>query len=677
MLHTDPVPRLESKGHARIFQQRPSLSRTHPDGREYNTEAFHWGSLTTGHWLTSLWVLLAPFAFANVAGWMATSRSPLRRSLIRLACLALTALFMSQIGYVAFVAPFAYISGQQWATQSTLRWVAAGLSTAYVLVFGAIVLRLSAQSHFAPLRYRDRFRLLFSPAIRAMSPDPDVPDWGDPGDARITDPVMWDVHSMVHRLRRIHFAAGLFVAALAMGRMAESDSLINVALGGLGVVVTTCLLTTHVPSGRTGLLITRWISLLAEAVAVIGVVAVTMAPAPLDLVAIHRTTFEIAIALGVTGALCLVAGFPVVGALTFGTLFGGALGVGAGLIAEDLLSIEGTLIDHGAAWVAPAALIFLFTLAAVALFLTFRQPPPIGNKSPGNSLLTRITRKSRFLLTVAAIFGLISGALAFIQGCLWPGATCRPEELAILDGIDTLVAVFLVGLPLIVGIRFWTISIKVSAIAFVIAGLLAYVLGVRPTWGTFEPASYLEALPLSRTFIFIAPVAAIARSVLGAYRQGASSRKVGVLWDVASFWPRWYHPLAPPAYGPFVVTSLRKHIETGSVDVLAAHSQGSVIAAVATYQAVAKDGLRPRGLITYGSPIEMLYGKLFPDVGIDDLTLVLPDGLERGWVNLWRTDDPIGGKPLGGRVSDMPATGSGHSGYELTPAYRQVRDQLA
>lgn len=677
MLHTDPVPRMESKGYARIFQQRPSLSRIHPDGRQYNTEAFHWGSLTTGHWLTSLWVLLAPFAFANVAGWMAASRSPVRRSLIRIAGLALTALFMAQIGYLVFGAPYAYLAGQRWATPSAMGWVAAGLGMAYVLVFGAVVLRLSAQSHFAPLSYQDRFRLLFSPGPLAMSPMPDNPDWSDPGDARITDPVMWDLHSMVHRLRRIHFAGGLLVATLAMARMAGHDLLINASLVGLVIVVIICLLTTHRPKGRLGLWVTRWMSLTSEAIAILGVVAVSTAHEPLDLTAIHRTTFEVAIALGVAGALCLVAGFPTVGALTFGTLFGGALGVGAGLIAEDFLSIESTLIRQGAAWVAPAALIFILTIATIALLLTFRHGPRILKKSPGNSLLTRITTNSRLLLTVAAVFGLASGVLAFVQGCLLPGATCRPHELAGLNGVDAVVAVFLVGLPLLVAIRFWRISLKVTSVALVGAGLMAFVVGAEPTWGSFEPASYLKALPLSRTFIFIAPVAAIARSVFGAYRQGASSRKVGVLWDVASFWPRWYHPLAPPAYGPNVVTTLRKHIETGAVDVLAGHSQGSVIAAVATQQAAARDSLRPRGLITYGSPIELLYGNIFPDVGIGDLISELPDRLEQGWVNLWRADDPIGGKPLGGRVRNEPAAGTGHSGYELTPAYRLARDQLA
>jgi hypothetical protein len=199
-----------------------------------------------------------------------------------------------------------------------------------------------------------------------------------------------------------------------------------------------------------------------------------------------------------------------------------------------------------------------------------------------------------------------------------------------------------------------------------------------PAFGSFTPRSYLEALPLSRTVIFVAPIFAIGRSVLGAYRQGASSRKVGVVWDVASFWPRWFHPLAPPAYGPKVVTELRKHLETGGVDILAAHSQGSVIAAVATHQASLAGRGMPSGLLTYGSPIRLLYTKLFPDTGIDVLVNDLPPKLEKGWVNLWRVDDPIGGEPLGGDVdSILDHRGSGHSGYELGTTFRDTRDLLA
>jgi hypothetical protein len=127
-----------------------------------------------------------------------------------------------------------------------------------------------------------------------------------------------------------------------------------------------------------------------------------------------------------------------------------------------------------------------------------------------------------------------------------------------------------------------------------------------------------------------------------------------------------------------VVTELRKHLETGNVEVLAAHSQGSVIAAVATHQASLSGKGVPSGLLTYGSPIRLLYTKLFPDTGIDELVNDLPPKLRRGWVNLWRVDDPIGGEPLGGSVESLlDNIGTGHFGYELGKTYRETRDRMA
>jgi hypothetical protein len=122
---------------------------------------------------------------------------------------------------------------------------------------------------------------------------------------------------------------------------------------------------------------------------------------------------------------------------------------------------------------------------------------------------------------------------------------------------------------------------------------------------------------------------------------------------------------------------LRKHLEKGDIDVLAAHSQGSVIAVVATHQASLSGSGVPSGVITYGSPIRLLYTELFPDTGIDELVNGLPPRLRNGWVNLWRVDDPIGGEPLGGSVeSVLDDIGTGHSGYELGRTYRAARDQM-
>ena len=72
MLRTDPVTLDPQTEHIRIFRRVPADRTDDPQGEthEFDARAYHWGSLTTGHWLTALWILLGPFAFANVAGWM-------------------------------------------------------------------------------------------------------------------------------------------------------------------------------------------------------------------------------------------------------------------------------------------------------------------------------------------------------------------------------------------------------------------------------------------------------------------------------------------------------------------------------------------------------------------------------------------------------------------------------
>ena len=678
MLHTDPIPRLDGDKYTRVFRKRPSLDATHGSGRPFNTEAFHWGSLTTGHWLTSLWILLAPFAFANVAGWMALRRSAPHRSVIRLAGLALTSLLVAQMGYVVLAAPILYATNNSWG-ESAMAILRTGTALGYVLLFGALVLRLSTQSHFDPLSYAERFRLLFSPRLSAMKPpnQPDSGGWADPAAAKVAGPVMWQVHSIVHRLRRVHYATGQFVVVLILAGVVDSNAMRWLAVSGLAATVLLIVLTSVTPESRPVLFFTAWITIASEGVALAAVAVLTLHTGTLDLDAIHRTTFHIAIALGATSAMAIIGGVPGIGALTIATFLGGAFGVGAGLVAEDTLSIGEHLVAQGGAWVLPASLIFVLFVALVAVLLTYLGPPELSGDGFFSRITTRITRRSRFLLMSAAGFGLIAGMAAVVQGCITTDGLCQPDSLTTFPGSDTAVFGLLTAVLVLLAVRIRANKPVAAALIAISAAAVAWIGITDPAIGSFTPRSYLEALPLSRTVIFVAPIFAIGRSVLGAYRQGASSRKVGVVWDVASFWPRWFHPLAPPAYGPKVVTELRKLLEKGDVDILAAHSQGSVIAVVATHQASLAGSGMPSGVITYGSPIRLLYTKLFPDTGIDELVNDLPPKLRRGWVNLWRVDDPIGGEPLGGSVESLlDNIGTGHFGYELGKTYRETRDRL-
>jgi hypothetical protein len=132
-------------------------------------------------------------------------------------------------------------------------------------------------------------------------------------------------------------------------------------------------------------------------------------------------------------------------------------------------------------------------------------------------------------------------------------------------------------------------------------------------------------------------------------------RQVGIVWDIATFWPRHAHPLAPPCYAERAVPELGQriayltsgdpaHDEPGfhkSDIVVSAHSQGSVIAAAALLrQGQAVDRVT---LVTYGSPIDRLYARYFPADFGKTTTRTLAHRLEHRWVNLFRETDPIGG----------------------------------
>lgn len=130
---------------------------------------------------------------------------------------------------------------------------------------------------------------------------------------------------------------------------------------------------------------------------------------------------------------------------------------------------------------------------------------------------------------------------------------------------------------------------------------------------------------------------------------------------------------------------------TGGRLVISGHSQGSVLAAAAVWQLPARTRRRV-ALLTYGSPLERLYGRWFPAYfGPDCL-----DGLHREvpcWRNLWRATDPIGGWVLRGgdvdrgplldpvaygrtREHPLPDPVLGHSDYQADPAFAEERAGL-
>ncbi|MFF4874675.1 hypothetical protein [Micromonospora sp. NPDC000668] len=146
---------------------------------------------------------------------------------------------------------------------------------------------------------------------------------------------------------------------------------------------------------------------------------------------------------------------------------------------------------------------------------------------------------------------------------------------------------------------------------------------------------------------------AIAAIVLGlviggifAYRTAQFRRYVGVLWDLGTFWPRAAHPFAPPCYAERAVPELTRRItylvEQGERVLLAGHSHGSVLLAATVLQ------LPPRvtdrvALLTYGSPLQRVYARLFPAYVNDEVLREIGERVGWRWRNLWRDTDPLGG----------------------------------
>jgi hypothetical protein len=253
--------------------------------------------------------------------------------------------------------------------------------------------------------------------------------------------------------------------------------------------------------------------------------------------------------------------------------------------------------------------------------------------------------------------------------------------------------------PLMIGvISFVTLLLGAGALVGVLTTGDAPAQAARGSYafvrGAAEAAQALGSWLIGLGFILLVT------SGRRAYKDQAARRTIGILWDVGTFWPRAAHPFAPPCYAERAVPDLTWRMvtwtrATGGRLVLSGHSQGSVLAAAAAWQL--KPSVRRRvALLTYGSPLERLYGRWFPaHFGPAALT-----SLHREvdcWRNLYRLTDPIGGPvrlpgdcgpqvdraplkdPLAyGRTQEhpLPAPILGHGDYQADPAFAEERERL-
>jgi hypothetical protein len=177
--------------------------------------------------------------------------------------------------------------------------------------------------------------------------------------------------------------------------------------------------------------------------------------------------------------------------------------------------------------------------------------------------------------------------------------------------------------------------------------------------------SMIESLPsplltASTWFVAVGIPLGMIWAIRRAYGSQQTRRLIGTLWDVVTFWPRWFHPLAPPSYSGRAIPELRTRVDSlvrgDSEDqveanvVVTAHSQGSVVALAALDGLRGHDWMKKVSLLTHGSPITRLYLRLFPSHMANPINRVSAALDEERWVNLYRLTDPIGGAISGETV---------------------------
>ena len=114
---------------------------------------------------------------------------------------------------------------------------------------------------------------------------------------------------------------------------------------------------------------------------------------------------------------------------------------------------------------------------------------------------------------------------------------------------------------------------------------------------------------------------------------------------------------------------------------LSGHSQGSVLGLAAIASEDASLGLV--ALLTYGSPIERLYARFFPEYVSAEMLAELIERMEGRWVNLHRHTDFIGGS-IAGVEADILVNDpvnpedpiQSHFGYEAAGEYQDALRRL-
>lgn len=679
-------------------------------------EAYVWCNLTSGNGTRALWLLLLPFMVVNIAHWMRPAAHGRIRTvrlyglLLRLAGLTLTVLLVAAACEVALDLVAWQCAGTRACAErhSWLGFLSPALSEGGWWSTSGRRLALAAAVPAALTGLLWYLSLRTWRAYESQQPmDREADSEDDPRRAALSRPGFWYGRRLVARLRAAHTAAGLLTVAVGVaapaarfdrrpGGPAPLDTLGWALLGAMaaGAVTVAAVVCRR---GRSERLIDRTLdehlvrrlplaALLLLVLALLyggwsrpdwtsdgrlsgntafGGIALVQGLLVVALAVVahllHRSRPDVRAAIRGLGG-------PAVAMLA--CALGGVMSGGVAQRVADWMDGTGTSLDGPpvlltwqASVIPPLLVVVLLMCAALALHtlrLARAERDAVEGDHPGEAgdpgrtrrialvrAMATLTDRAPLLVAITSAATLLLGAGALVGALTTgevPGEAARGTYAVVQGAAQTAqdLGSWLIGL-----------------------GFILFV-----TWGR------------------------------RAYKDASARRTIGVLWDVGTFWPRAAHPFAPPCYAERAVPDLTWRMATwtratGGRLVISGHSQGSVLAAAASWQ-LEPSARRRVALLTYGSPLERLYGRWFPAHFGPDALASLHEEVDC-WRNLYRRTDPIGGPvrlpgdagpavdraplkdPLTyGRTElhPLPAPILGHSDYQADPAFAEERGRL-
>lgn len=679
-------------------------------GVRRHVEAYSWGGLTSRSGTRVLWLLLLPFLLANLAGWMCSPRarrSAVHRWLIRLAALGLT-LNGLVLAVLAMVDVLGYQCGTDPACRDRHRWAAPfgwpGIEAnpARQVLVGVVPV-VAAVVLLAFLSYRSRKRY---EAVRPPVVGHPVTPGGRSAAARpggLADPDFWDGGRATKRLGRAHTAASvglltftvLHGVGLALGPAARygAASLVLQVLALAAVAGAVALLAVEDGPDRSGAGLLVGSSAVGLLAAVLTALQPSVAAVPDGQLPGLRDVVTATYG-GVVAVMALVLGTVLVFGRARGSFRWGApfvvLALAVAVLNAVLLGLLVLVarLAGSVAWTAgpgPAGSVSVWPVVRTAMpFLTV---VPIGLALVFTAVQVARWRwaGSRGLSELAEEYGSLAADPApdgplriwhrstLDDPVAWRRKVARARRLAALTP---------------------DVSVLLSALA--VAGTVFILYAEWRLLHEEPPVGESWLLGVS-TAIAVALPAVLLAALRWGWRSLAGRRLIGVLWDVGTFWPRSFHPYAPPSYAERAVPDLQRRMwwlhDKGGTVLLAAHSQGSVLAAAALLSQSARAPGSCAGLVTFGSPLGKLYRWAFP-AWVDDDVLAGLAGPDTRWVNVHYPTDYIGGPVFGSgtpgvdrRLPDPPTCHyvhgqpppavAGHSGYWRDPAMWAIVDAVA